>query len=84
MKCIHYFAKGIKVPVIINLDGAPTRRLLGDVAAATPAGALPAQLVFVIEFDTARPFLSFAIKAVTIFLLFDIPASFTCMCKKQN
>ena len=39
--CVHYFVKCIEVSVVINLDGVPTRRLLGDVVTATPVGTLP-------------------------------------------
>ena len=40
MDCVYYIVKCIEVPVIINLDGVPTHRLLGDVATATPVGVL--------------------------------------------
>ena len=40
--CVYYVVKYIEVSVIINLDGPPTRRLLGgDVATATPVCVLP-------------------------------------------
>ena len=77
MYFVYYIAKCIEVPVIINLDDLPTRRLFGDVLAATPVGTLPASIVVVIKLDIPRPFLRFIIEAVVIFLLFDIPASCT-------
>ena len=76
--CVHYFVKCIEVSVVINLDGVPTRRLLGHVVTAiqnTPVGTLPASIVAVIKSDTTRSFLRFVIEAIAIFLFFDIPAS---------
>ena len=78
MDCVYYIVKCIEVPAIIDLDGLPTHRLLGDVETAISVGTLPTPIVVVIQFDTTRPLLRFVIEAVVIFLFFDIPASCTC------
>ena len=40
MNCVYYFPKCREVPLIINLGGIPTRRLVGDVATAVSVGEL--------------------------------------------